>query len=99
MRAEWFRDDDGVRVAPAGDYAHVGVNNNPAGVGGFEGNFYEVAVGLNYKPSSNPNLTIRPEVRYDHFNGNSASGLINDPFDDGNSDHQFVYGFDVIYLY
>jgi len=99
VRAEWFRDDDGIRVAPAGDYAYDGMNSNPAGVGGFEGNFYEVAVGLNYKPQSNTNLVIRPEVRYDHFNGNSVSGLTNDPYDDGNSDHQFVYGFDVIYLY
>lgn len=98
VRAEWFRDDDGIRVAPAGDYAFDGVNSNPAGVGGFEGNFYEVAVGLNYKPQTNPNLTIRPEVRYDHFNGNGVGGLAN-PYDDGNSDNQFVYGFDVIYLY
>jgi hypothetical protein len=99
VRAEWFRDDDGYRVAPAGDYA-AGIvpNSNPASVGGFEGNFYEVAFGLNYKPVSNPNLIVRPEVRYDHFDGVGVNGLPN-PYDDGNSDHQFLYGIDFIYLY
>lgn len=101
VRAEWFRDDDGYRVAPAGDYARLGpdVNNNPASVGGFEGNFYEVAVGLNYKPESNPNLIIRPEVRYDKFDGNAVNAAGTRPYDDGNSDHQFLYGIDLIYLY
>jgi len=100
VRAEWFRDDDGVRVAPAGDYANTGLfpNSNPASVGGFEGNFYAVAFGLNYKPQSNANLVVRPEVRYDHFQGNGVGGLAN-PYDDGNSDEQFVYGIDLIYLY
>lgn len=98
VRAEWFRDDDGYRVAPAGDYAALGFSNNPASVGGFEGNFYEVAVGLNYKPQSNANLIVRPEVRYDHFSGIGVNGLAN-PYDDGNSDNQFLYGIDVIYLY
>ncbi len=99
VRAEWFRDDDGYRVAPAGDYA-AGVvpNSNPASVGGFQGNFYEVAFGLNYKPVNNPNLVVRPEVRYDHFDGVGVNGLAN-PYDDGNSDHQFLYGIDFIYLY
>ncbi len=98
VRGEWFRDDDGYRVAPAGDYAQTGASTNPASVGGFEGNFYEVAFGLNYKPQNNPNLIVRPEVRYDWFDGNGVNGQAN-PYDDGNKDRQFVYGMDLIYLY
>jgi len=98
VRAEWFRDDDGFRVAPAGDYPGQGFSNNPASFGGFEGNFYEVAYGLNYKPQSNSNFTFRPEVRYDWYDGRD-NALGNQPFDDGASDDQFTYGFDVIYLY
>jgi hypothetical protein len=98
VRMEWFRDDDGFRVAPAGDYPALGVSNNPASAGGFEGNFYEVAYGLNYKPASNSNLILRPELRYDWYDGR-ANALGNQPYDDGASDDQFLYGFDVIYLY
>jgi hypothetical protein len=95
-RLEWFRDDDGFRVAPAGDFAALGASNNPASAGGFEGDFYGLTVGLNYKPSGN--LAIRPELRYDSYNGRqNAAG--NDPFDDGNKDHQWLAAFDVIYQY
>jgi hypothetical protein len=103
VRGEWFRDDDGVRVAPAGDYAATGnfPNSNPASVGGFEGNFYEVAVGLNYKNPKKPNFIGRTELRYDKFDGNSTNTITpgSRPYDDGNDDEQFVYGVDFIYLY
>ena len=33
----------------------------------FPGSFYETSLGLNYKP--NANLTIRPELRYDWYDG------------------------------
>ncbi len=103
VRGEWFRDDDGFRVAPAGDYAATGnfPNANPASVGGFEGNFYELAVGLNYKNPKKPNFIGRTELRYDKFDGNSVNTVTpgSQPFDDGNDDDQFVYGVDFIYLY
>ncbi len=74
VRAEWFKDEDGYRVAPAGDYAHTGAfRTAPCFGGGFEGNFNALAVGLNYKPVSNPNLIVRPEIRYDHYEGASAT--------------------------
>ncbi len=57
----------GYRVAPAGDYARLGTSNNPASAGGFEGDFYALSMGLNYKPLSRPNLTVRPEMRYDWY--------------------------------
>jgi hypothetical protein len=95
-RLEWFRDDDGFRVAPAGDYPALGVSNNPASAGGFEGSFWALTMGLNYKPTAN--LAIRPELRYDSYDGRqNAAG--NDPFDDGDKDHQWLAAFDVIYQY
>jgi Putative beta-barrel porin-2, OmpL-like. bbp2 len=98
VRAEWFRDDDGFRVAPAGDYPNLGFSNNPASAGGFEGNFYEISLGANYKPTWNPNFILRPELRYDWYDG-AVNALGNEPYDDGASDNQFLYGFDAIYLF
>jgi hypothetical protein len=57
LRAEWFNDEDGARVAQP--------DGNPGGYGG--GDFYSVTAGLNYTPNSN--VIIRPEVRYDWFHG------------------------------
>ena len=101
VRAEWFRDDDGWRVAPAGDYAATGAspNSNPASIGGFAGNFYEVALGLNYKDPKKPNFIGRTEIRYDKFDGDIVNPAGTRPYDNGNDDEQFVYGFDFIYLY
>lgn len=58
-RGEIFRDDDGFRVAAV----HP---QNPMG-GGYAGNFYEVALGANWTP--NKNLVVRPEVRFDWYDG------------------------------
>ena len=89
-RIEWLRDDDGVRIA--------GVGNVVPGKGwpalpGFAGNFYELTLGLNWRPHTN--LLVRPEVRWDWYDGtrNLAGEL---PFDDGSSDHQFTFATDMI---
>ena len=92
-RFEWFRDDDGVRVG--------GVRpGNPlpvaGGQPGFAGNFYEVTFGLNWTPHAN--FTLRPEVRYDWYDGDSAPGGVQ-PFDDGTEDDQFLYGVDLILVW
>lgn len=50
VRAEWFRDDDGVRTAYFG---------RP----GFDASFFDVTLGLTYKPYQN--LRLRPEIRFD----------------------------------
>ena len=58
LRAEWLRDEDGVRVAGPGNIPTV-----RAWAGnGFVGNFYEITGGLNWRPTKN--WLIRPEVRY-----------------------------------
>jgi hypothetical protein len=88
-RFEWFRDDDGARV--------TGLRNQNNAIFGsnFAGNFYEVSAGLNWTPSAN--LTVRPELRYDWFDGVSTTGLR--PYRGGTGDDQLLAGFDVIYLW
>ena len=82
VRIEWFRDDDGTRVPinAAGD-------GNP-------GNYYEVTWGLNYTPCKS--LIVRPELRYDWFDGSVANGA---PFDNNTKTAQFSGGFDFIYKF
>jgi len=83
-RFEWFRDDDGVRV--------TGIRaDNPINGASFVGNFYEATLGINWIPTNN--LRVRPEVRWDWFDG---AGL---PYDDQTKDNQFVGAVDAILLW
>lgn len=88
-RFEWFRDDDGARV--------TGLRNpgNAVFGTGFAGNFYELSAGLNWTPSAN--LTVRPEIRYDWFEGISTTGQ--NPFNAGTDNDQLLFGIDAIYLF
>jgi len=85
LRVEWFRDDDGGRVRnAAGNY--------------FAGNFYEVTAGLNWKPRSN--WIIRPEARWDWFDGIAGIGAGGPlPFNGGTSARQFTLAVDAIMLW
>ena len=90
-RFEWFRDDDGERVSGHGD----GNDSH----GHFEGNFYEVTLGLNWTPSDN--IRVRPEVRWDWFDGilRDGSSTTHGPYDGkGDQDKQFMFAIDVILL-
>ena len=80
-RVEWFRDEQGTRV---------GLGRRPGNPNGppFAGNFYSITTGMNYTPY--PNFTVRPEVRYDWFDGTA------NPYDDGQKEHQFLFGIDMI---
>jgi len=83
-RFEWFRDEEGFVV--------TGLRpGNPIAGQLFPGNFFEFSLGANYKPNANWN--IRPEVRYDWFDGQGH------PYDDGNAKHQFLFGLDAIYQF
>jgi hypothetical protein len=90
-RIEWFRDTDGTRVAPVGDFA-TPVNNNVASVGGFAGSFYDITLGANWHP--NANVQFRPEIRYDWFSGQDLNGV--KPYLAGTSNHQWIYSTDMI---
>jgi hypothetical protein len=91
MRAEWLRDDDGVRVAGPGNipgvYAWAGR--------GYAGNFYDLTAGLNWRP--NGNLLVRPELRWDWYSG--PAGPVGLPFDGGNESDQFTCAVDAIFTF
>ncbi len=59
------------------------------------GNYWEVTWGLNWKPHSN--VVIRPEIRYDWFDGVAAGGDL--PFDEGHASDQLAGGVDLIVTY
>lgn len=90
-RFEWLRDDDGSRVAGIGNW--IGSDKGWDAAPGFAGDFFEVSLGLNWRP--HPNFLIRPEVRYDWYDGttNLAGEL---PFDSGKSDNQATVAADLI---
>lgn len=82
-RIEWFRDDDGARL---------GLSRPPnPNKGPYVGSMYSLSLGVNWTPRTN--LILRPEVRWDWFDG---AGL---PFDDGNADDQFLVGMDAIWRF
>jgi len=71
--------------------------NNPTAAG-FHGNFFELTLGLNWTPHAN--FIVRPEVRYDWFDGGTFSPR--NPFDNGfdeNDNDQFLAALDVIFLW
>lgn len=82
-RFEWFRDDDGSRVA--------GVRNGSLGTNPGAANFYGFTVGLNYFPVSC--ITIRPELRWDYQDRDGDSELA---YDNATSDSQFTAAVDFI---
>jgi hypothetical protein len=84
VRFEWLRDQAGTRVSGSP------FRGNP-NQGGFAGDFYSITGGVNYTP--HPNITFRPEVRYDWFSGNGR------PFNDGNSNDQILVGINAYVQY
>jgi len=80
LRYEWFRDQDGTRVAGA----FAGDPNT----GAYAGSFQAITLGANWTPMAN--VCIRPQVQWDWFGGN---GL---PFDDRTAANQFLAGLDAI---
>ena len=83
LRYEWFRDDDGARVAS--DLFN-----------GAAGNFHELSLGVNYRPHAN--VVVRPEARWDWYDG-ATDDMGRLPWDDGNSASQFLGACDVIFTF
>ncbi len=91
LRLEWLRDDDGSRVAGVGNW--IGSGRGWLGAPGFAGNFYDLTLGLNWRPHAN--WTVRPEVRWDWYDGTrNLAGQF--PFDAGNQRDQFTFAVDVL---
>jgi putative OmpL-like beta-barrel porin-2 len=90
MRFEWFRDDDGTRVAGLGSIGRYGWNSPP----GFSGDFGALSLGLNWRPHAN--IVVRPEARWDWYNGVDNRLTGQRPFDGGTRDRQFLLACDLI---
>jgi hypothetical protein len=71
MRFEWFRDNNGYRVYSGLRNALFGVPNSATG---FQGNFWQMTYGLNWKPTNN--WIIRPELRYDWYTPDHMKGAL-----------------------
>lgn len=91
FRYDWFRDDDGTRL---GGLRFGGVpGGNPLPLpSGNAGAVHAISLGLNYTP--NANLRIRPEVRWDWYEG---AGL--PLFDDRTRNSQFTGAVDLVVLF
>jgi len=96
---EWFRDEEGFRVGgflPSGgaDQRFRGLSTDRSG---YQGNFYQVTVGPKWNPT--PNMIVRPNLRYDWFQGDAlnAGGLR--PYDDGKKNDQLIFGTDVVFTF
>jgi len=86
-RVEWFKDEDGARIG-----AHPFADPAAVALGPTEGDYFQYTIGLNITP--HPNVVIRPELRWDKFEGDAPAGAL--PFDNGNEDDLFTAGVDAI---
>ncbi len=87
-RFEWFRDDDGTRLAAA----PIRDGGALLPFGDLAGNYYNIALGLNWRP--NANVIVRPEIRWDWSDGTVAQ-----PYDNFTKDSQMTAAFDAILLF
>jgi hypothetical protein len=95
---EWFRDEEGFRVGAAVPSVFSPNSSGNAVGPGFAGNFCETTWGPQWRPGGSQNLLIRPNLRWDWYNGkaNSAGQL---PYDSGTRSQQFIWGTDVTLIY
>jgi len=92
LRFEWFRDNNGTRVVS-------GLREGSPSLGGWAGNFWSMTWGLNISRSSN--VVIRPELRYDWFDGDAGAGLgpLNPFGPNGTKDNQFYGACSIIWTF
>jgi hypothetical protein len=101
VRLEYFRDNNGFRVYNPLRNLNYPPNFGPA-QGGYQGNFWEVTFGVNYRPSKN--WVFRPELRYDWYSPDKMGGNL--PYGgqigrggNGTEYGQFYGGGDFIYQF
>lgn len=94
LRAEWMRDDDGLRIAGPGNVPGIRAWDGA----GYAGDFYEISAGLNWRPTGN--WLVRPEVRWDVYDGPESPKPGNAlPFGQGTSDDQLTFAVDAIFSF
>lgn len=109
---EWWRDEQGYRV---GNFLPSnfpsGISSNQRGWGidnaniqnGYNGNFFQVTFGPKWHPTGSPNFFVRPNMRFDWYQGGVRSDLGNTaqlkPFDDGGKNYQTMFVTDLVFLF
>ncbi len=95
---EWFRDEEGFRVGSAVPSVFSPNSSGNAVGPGFAGNFCETTMGPQWRPGGSQNLLIRPNLRWDWYNGKpDAAGDL--PYSAGTRSQQFIWGTDVTLIY
>ncbi len=97
---EWFRDEGGFRVGallPTATDSTSLVRGLPTNRFGYIGNFFQFTFGPKFTPCDC--LFIRPNARFDWFNGTAANPGHLQPFNDGKDKWQCLLGVDVGILY
>ncbi len=100
LRAEWLRDADGTRVVGLGNMPWAAGRAWDGGTPGntsFAGDFYEITAGVQWRPG--PNWLIRPEVRWDWYDGPRDPVNNELPFDGGTRSNQVTFATDVVFTY
>lgn len=94
LAVEWFRDDDGARVAsPVPSFGSP--NGQAFGRGPFAGDFFRATVGPRWQP--HPNVWVRPAVLCDVFDGHRSGGML--PFDDGHDRVQVLANLELLLFF
>jgi hypothetical protein len=90
-RYEYVRDEGGTRIAGVGNALLT--DRGWDGLPGFTGSFQDVSLGLNYRP--NMNIVVRPETRWDMYDGpvNPYGQL---PYGNHTRSSQFTFACDLI---
>ncbi len=100
IRMEWLRDVHGTRVWGLGNMpwaAGRAWDGGTPGATSFAGDFYALTAGLQWRPL--PNWLVRPEVRWDWYDGPRDPVNSEFPFNAGNSRDQTTFAMDVILTY
>jgi hypothetical protein len=91
LRYEYVRDDQGARIAGIGNVLLT--DRGWDGLPGYTGPFQDVSLGLNYRP--NMNIVVRPETRWDMYDG-PANPFGQLPYGNHTRSSQFTFACDLI---
>lgn len=95
---EWFRDQDGFRVGGFLPNTFAVPGSQTRGLStarsGYRGNFYQITLGPKWTPTKN--FMVRPNLRFDWFDGQIDNPGKLKPFDDGLKNAQTVFVTDFV---
>lgn len=98
---EWFRDQDGYRVGGFLPNTYAVPGSQVRGLSkdrfGYRGNFYQVTLGPKWTPTKN--FMVRPNLRFDWFDGEIDNPGNLKPYADGTKNAQTIFGTDFVILF